>query len=81
MNQMIILKINNYKIFGKKFVEINKDNIELNINEKKNNLINEHKIRKGKNNIKIKIKDKITDFQNLNFICFVIVIMQKIQMD
>ena len=81
MNQMIILKINNYKIFGKKFVEINKDNIELNINEKKNHLINEHKIRKGKNNIKIKIKDKITDFQNLNFICFVIVIMQKIQMD
>ena len=67
MNQMIILKINNYKIFGKKFVEINKDNIELNINGKKNNLINEHKLRKGKNKIKIKIKNKI--------ICSLIVIM------
>ena len=36
-------------------MEINKDNIELNINGNKTNLIKEYKLRKSENNIKIKI--------------------------
>ena len=48
-------------IFGEKFVENNKKNIELIINGNKNDLIDEYKLRKGENNIKIIIKNKITN--------------------
>ena len=40
-------------IFGDKFVENNKNNIELIINGNKNNLIKEYNLKKGENKIKI----------------------------
>ena len=46
-------------IFGDKFVENNKNNIKLIINGDKNDLINRFNLRKGENNIKIIIKNKI----------------------
>ena len=49
--------INN--IFGKKFVETNKDNIDLIINGEKKNLIEVYNLKKGENNIKIILKNKI----------------------
>ena len=49
----------NYNIFVEIFVKNNKNNIELNINGKKNKLIKKYKLRKGENNIKMKIKNKI----------------------
>ena len=52
-----------YQIFGDKFVEINNNNIELNINEHKNKLVNKYKLKKGDNKIKIIIKNKIKDLQ------------------
>ena len=42
-------------------MEINKVNIELDLNGNKTNLIIKYKLRKGENNIKIKIKNIITD--------------------
>ena len=62
-------KEDEYNIFGAKFVENNKYNIELEINGEKNNLINKYKLRKGENNIKMKIKNKITDLQNMFYEC------------
>ena len=62
-------KEDNYNIFGKKFVEKNKDNIELDINGENSKLINEYKLRKGENNIKMKIKYKITDLQSMFYEC------------
>ena len=50
------------KIFGKNFVEINKKNIELNINGKKNKLIEEYNLEEGYNNIKIIIKENLINF-------------------
>ena len=43
-------------IFGEKFVENNKNNIELNINGVKNMLIDKYNLQKGENKIKIIIK-------------------------
>ena len=51
------------RIFGKKFVENNKNNIELIINGKENNLIEKYKLKKGDNNIKIKIKNKLINLE------------------
>ena len=58
-----------YNIFGKEFVENNEDNIELNINGKKSNLIGEYKLKKGENNIKMKIKKRITNFAKMFYYC------------
>ena len=58
-----------YNIFGEKFVEINKDNIELDINGEINSLIDKYKLKKGKNNIKIKIKSKMSDLQCMFYEC------------
>ena len=58
-----------YNIFGKEFVKKNKDKIELNINGKKNNLINKYKLIKGENRIKMKIKNKITDLKYMFHKC------------
>ena len=41
----------------------NKDKIELNINGKKSKLKDVYKLRKGENNIKMKIKNKIKNLQ------------------
>ena len=62
-------KEGNYNIFGEKFVENNKDNIELDINGEKSKLINKYKLRKGENNIKMKIKNKITDLKYMFYEC------------
>ena len=50
-------------IFGKEFVENNKNNIELEINGEKSKLIKRYKLVKGVNNIKIIIKNKITNLE------------------
>ena len=46
-------------IFGEKFVEKNKNKIELIINGRKNNLVNKCKMQKGENNIMMIIKIKL----------------------
>jgi hypothetical protein len=53
------------RIFGDKFVENNINNIELNINENKSKLVNKCKLKKGDNNIKIIIKNKIKELQHM----------------
>ena len=58
-----------YNIFGKEFVKNNKDNIELEINGEKNNLINEYKLRKGENLIKMKIKNRIKYLGDMFYRC------------
>ena len=55
-------------IFGKKFVENNKNNIELIINGIKNKLVSEYELKKGENNIRIIIKNKIINLEEM-FIC------------
>jgi len=57
------------EIFGEKFVENNKNNIELIINGNTNDLINKYKLKKGENNIKIIIKNKITNLENMFYNC------------
>ena len=52
-----------FNIFGERFVENNKNNIELIINGIKNNLIENYKLQKGENNIKLLIKNKITNLE------------------
>ena len=51
------------KIFGDKFVKKNENNIELNVNGEKSKLVNEYKLKKGVNNIKMIIKNKIEDLR------------------
>ena len=53
-------KESNNPIFGETFVEINRGNIELDINGKKSDLVNKCVLQIGKNNIKMKIKKKLT---------------------
>ena len=53
------------KIFGDNFVENNKNNINLIINGIKNNLIDGYKLKKGENKIKIIIKNKITNLEDM----------------
>ena len=62
-------KEDNYNIFGEKFVKNNKNNIELDINGKRSKLVKEYKLRKGENNIKMKIKNKITDLHDMFYGC------------
>ena len=50
---------NETKIFGTKFVENNKNNIELIINGIKDRLIENYKLKQGDNNIRIIIKNKL----------------------
>ena len=58
-----------YNIFGKKFVENNKINIELIINGKKNELVNTYILKKGKNKIQLIIKNKIKDLEGMFEYC------------
>ena len=53
------------KIFGDKFVKNNDNNIELNINGNKSKLVSKYKLKKGDNNIKIIIKNKIKDLRHI----------------
>ena len=58
-----------YTIFGREFVKINEKKIELRINGKKSKLVNKYKLKKGDNNIKIIIKDKLQDLQHMFHQC------------
>ena len=52
-------------IFGKNFVERNKNNIELIINGKLTALTNIYPLQKGENIIKMNIKNKLTNLNNM----------------
>ena len=59
-------------IFGEKFVANNKNNIEINVNNSKNNrpLVEKCKLKKGQNNIKLIIKkNKLTNLENMFYKC------------
>ena len=61
-NEINLLYIGNKKeeqIFGDKFVENNKNNIELEINGKRIKLIGEYELNENKNNIKMILKIKV----------------------
>ena len=49
----------------KNFVENNKNNIELEINGVKSKLIRRYKLIKGANNIKMIIKNKLTNLEDM----------------
>ena len=53
------------KIFGKEFVENNKKNIELIINNKKSNLIDEYELEQGVNKIKLIIKNNLENIKKM----------------
>ena len=53
----------NEKIFGEKFVENNKNNIELIINGEKSKLIPKYELNEGENDITIIIKNKLTNLE------------------
>ena len=57
------------KIFGKKFVENNKKNIELIINNKKSNLIDEYELEQGVNKIKLIIKGGLEKLEEMFYQC------------
>ena len=57
------------KIFGKKFVENNKNNIELIIKGIKIELVSTYELKKGKNKIQIIIKNKINDLEGMFQFC------------
>ena len=58
-----------YNIFGEKFVENNKNNIELNINGKYSELKKDYELKEGNNTIKIKIKNRITSLDYMFYGC------------
>ena len=57
-------------IFGPEFVENNKNNIELEINGQKSPLVSQCYLKKGDNNIKIIIKNKLTNLSNMFCKCY-----------
>ena len=50
-------------------MENNKNNIELMINGKKNELVQKYKLKKGENNIQIIIKNKKIDLEYMFYEC------------
>ena len=56
---------NNYIIFGKNFVENNGDNIELNIKGIKSKLIDKYDLEEENNNIKLIIKNKLKNLEEM----------------
>jgi len=58
-----------FNIFGEKFVENNKNNIELRINGIKEELVKEYKLKKGENRIEIIIKNKIINLEYMFYQC------------
>ena len=50
-------------IFGDNFVENNKDNITLIINDKKSELVSTYNLKKGKNNIQMIINNNLTNLE------------------
>ena len=59
----------NYNIFGEKFVENNKDNIDLIINNIQNKLVNKCELIKGDNNITLIIKNKLINLSYMFYEC------------
>ena len=57
-------------IFGEKFVENNKNNIELIINGEKSKLIPKYELNEGINNITIIIKNKLTNLEEMFKYCY-----------
>ena len=58
-----------FNIFGEKFVENNKNNIDLIINGIKEELVKGYKLKKGENKIEIIIKNKITNLEYMFYNC------------
>ena len=58
------------RIFGDKFVDKNKNNIELKINGNKNKLVNKYKLKKGDNKITMIIKNRIKDLRHMFNKCY-----------
>ena len=57
-------------IFGGKFVENNKDNLELIINGEKSELVKEYELIKGINNLEIIINNKINNLEYMFHECY-----------
>lgn len=57
-------------IFGEKFVENNKDKIDLVINGTETNLISRYKLKKGENKIQIKLKGNIYNLEYMFYRCY-----------
>ena len=71
INIKYITKKEDYEnIFGKEFVENNKNNIELEINGEKSELISRYNLVNGINNIKIIIKNKLTNLKDMFKCCY-----------
>ena len=62
-------EVGTYNIFGEKFVEKNKSNIDLIINGKDSELIKECKLKEGENNITIKLKKRLTNLDYMFYGC------------
>ena len=58
-----------YNIFGQKFVKNNIDKIELIINGKHNKLVSKYQLVKSENNVKIIIKNKLTNLSYIFSLC------------
>ena len=58
-----------YSLFGKNFIEINKDNIELIVNGQQDELNESNKLKKGENIITLIIKNKLINLSNMFFWC------------
>ena len=68
-NKINLIYYTNYKgffdLFGKKFVQNNKENIELNINGKQNPLVDKYDLNEGKNQITVVIKNHLTNLSSM----------------
>ena len=58
-----------YNIFGKNFVENNKDNIELVINDKNSKLISQYQLKEGVNKIKLVMKKRLNNLEYMFYDC------------
>ena len=74
-NEIILIYENTYhdnreiRLFGSKFVENNKKNIELIIDGERHSLCESFPLKKGLNTIKMRIKNKITNLQDMFQYC------------
>ena len=60
---------NEKSIFGDYFIDNNKNNIELIINEIKYKLDDDYELKEGENIIKVIIKNKLTDLSDMFKYC------------
>jgi len=64
-----VVEEGNYSIFGSRFVENNKNNINLIINEAKTGLISSYFLEKGENFITLKIKNNVINLEYMFYGC------------